>query len=121
MNCGRQVTVIEPSNQLGTGIPEGYIERVAPWLAKKGVKVYLEATCESITDRGLTVLTKDGQRKDIEADSIVVALPPQPNHKLSQALEGKVTEIHLIGSANGEKSKLIMDAIFEGRRIGCKL
>jgi len=118
---GRKVTIVETSDQLATGIPEGYIERIIPWLTDKGVAMLTEVTYEQITDKGLTLVTVKGDRQTIEADTILVAMPPRPNNDLFQALEKKVPEVCLIGSANGEESKLIADAIADGRRIGCAI
>jgi 2,4-dienoyl-CoA reductase (NADPH2) len=118
---GRKVTMLETSDRLATGIPEGYIERIIPWLEEKGVVILSGIKYERVTDNGLDIVTADGKIRTIEADNILIAMPPCPNNDLFQALEKKVPEVCVIGSANGEESKLIVDAIAEGRRIGCTI
>jgi len=116
---GRKVTIVEPSNQLGTGMPRAYLERLITWFVERGVTILTGVKYEEIKDKGLTITTKEGKRQTIEADTVLATMPPQPNKKLFHALEGKVSEVFLIGSANGEESKLIVDAFADGRRIGC--
>jgi 2,4-dienoyl-CoA reductase (NADPH2) len=116
---GRQVTIIEASDKKGTGMPGWYLERITPWFAAKGVKVVTGIKYEQITDEGLTIVTNDGERQTIKADTIIVTMPPQPNTSLYETLKGKVPEIYLIGSGKGEESKLIVDAFADGRSIGC--
>jgi len=113
---GRKVTIVETSSKLGTEIAGVVFGKLLNWMTKKGVAMFTEAKYEEITDKGLTITTKEGERKTIEADTIVPALPLTPNTKLFKALEGKVPEVYLIGDAN--EPHLIMEAIADGSRIG---
>ena len=74
---------------------------------------------EEITDKGLTVLTKEGKRLTIEADTIILAIPLIPNTDLLKAMEEKVSQIYTIGDCN--KPGLILDAIGDGYRISCSI
>jgi 2,4-dienoyl-CoA reductase (NADPH2) len=118
---GRQVTIVETSEQLGAGIPPRYLNRLIPWFARKGVTTLTGVKYEEITEKGLTLVTKDGKKQTLEADTIMVTTPLKPNTDLFQALEGKVPEIYMIGACNGEQSGLIVHAIADGRRIGCTI
>jgi len=111
----RDVTVLESSNQLGTGIPDVYRVRLLPWLAKKGVTMLTGITYDEITDKGLTVI-EEGKKHIIEADTILLATPPEPNTELLKILEGKVPEVYLIGDC--KEPKLIVDAVADGSHIG---
>lgn len=113
---GRDVTIAETSNQLGIGIPDVNRVRLLRWLAEKGVTMLSEVRYEEITDKGLTLITKEGERHTIAADTILIATPPKPNTELLKILEGKVPEIYLIGDC--KEPKLIVDAIDDGSRIG---
>ena len=73
----------------------------------------------AITAGGLTVLLKQGYKKTIEADSIVIALPLEPDKELLRACEGKVAEIHAIGDC--ASPGLIVDAIGNGWRISSSI
>jgi pyruvate/2-oxoglutarate dehydrogenase complex dihydrolipoamide dehydrogenase (E3) component len=80
------------------------------WFKKKGVTLisgvreYVE-----ITEKGLTIITSDGKKQVIEADSIVTALPLTPNNELLSSLQNKVPEVYAIGDCR--EPLLIADAI----------
>jgi pyruvate/2-oxoglutarate dehydrogenase complex dihydrolipoamide dehydrogenase (E3) component len=70
---------------------------------------------EEITDRGLTITTKEGKKFTIEADTVVTALPMRPNTELLKAWEGAAPEVHAIGDC--KDPQLVVDAIAAGSRI----
>ncbi len=117
----RKVTIIEESDQLGKGVPERFHFRLIQWFAKKGVKTFTEVKYEEITDKGLTIVTKEGERETIVADTIMLTMPQKPNNQLFNALQGKVPEVYMVGACNGAESGLIVNAFDEGRRIGCTI
>jgi len=118
---GRTVTILESTDKIGTGIPPKLLARMSSWFEQKGIKVITELEYEEITDKGVYI-KKDGERKLIEGDSIMV-LPSQiPNNELSEELTRTVPEVHLIGSARGsEAGSLIVDALLSARTIGCQI
>lgn len=74
-----------------------------------------QVKCDEITDRELTIVTKEGKRQTIEADTIVLAMPLTPNSEPLRALEGKAPGIYQIGDCR--ESHLILEAIADGSRI----
>jgi 2,4-dienoyl-CoA reductase (NADPH2) len=116
---GRQVTIIHDGKVLGEGIPVEDLMRFLPWLDKKGIVRYTEARYEEITDKGLVIITKEGEKKTLEADTFIVTLPFLPNTDAIKSFEGKAPEIYTIGSC-GEPG-LIVNAIADGARIGHKI
>lgn len=112
----RHVTIVEASDQLGEGIPVAMKPRLLDWLAEKGVAMLTGAECTEITDEGVTIQTKEGTVKTIVADTIITALPPGPNPKLSQTLADVVPEVYPIGDCG--ESRLILQAIADGSRVG---
>jgi 2,4-dienoyl-CoA reductase (NADPH2) len=70
---------------------------------------------EEITDKGLVVTTREGERKTLEADTILTALPLLPKADLRKSLEGKVPEVYQIGDCR--ESGFIHNAIADGSRI----
>jgi 2,4-dienoyl-CoA reductase (NADPH2) len=117
---GRKVTIVETSDNLGEGMPTRLLKGLFHWLQQKevvifsGVKKY-----ERITDKGITIVTKEGEIRNIKADSIVVAMPRRPSTKIFEALKGKgAPEVHLIGPPYEGKSWLIVDAIANGFHVG---
>ncbi len=113
---GREVTIVETAEELGTGIPGRNRARLLDWLAEKGAVMFVGVKYEKITDSGLTIITKEGARQTIEADTILSAMPPGPNSDLLKTLEGRVTEVYLIGDCAGPRK--IIDSIDDGMRVG---
>ncbi len=112
---GRKVTIVEKAEKFGDGMIEVYRSHLMYWFEKKGViliggvKEYVE-----ITDKGLTIVTKDGKRQTLQADTFVPALPLTPNTVLLQELSKKVPEVYGIGDC--KEPGLIADAIGTGLR-----
>jgi 2,4-dienoyl-CoA reductase (NADPH2) len=107
---GRQVTIVDKGEVKGEGLVMVMKEYLFPWFKKKGVtlignvKEYVE-----ITNKGLTIITKDGIKQTIVADTVVPALPLTPNLGLADALKGKVPEVYAVGDC--DKPLLIVDAV----------
>ena len=112
---GRKVIILETSGELGTGLPGVLKPKLLKWLAKKGVTMMTEIKYEEVTGSGLTITTKEGEKKTIEADTILPAEPLRPNAELFKALQGKVREIYCIGDC--KEPRLISDAIADGFKI----
>jgi 2,4-dienoyl-CoA reductase (NADPH2) len=112
---GRIVTVVESKPTIGDGMVDALLSNLLKWFNKKGVtlisgvKEYVE-----ITDKGLTIITSDGKKQTIEADSIVTALPLTPTNELLSGLKSKVAEVYDIGDC--KDPLLIADAIGTGLR-----
>jgi 2,4-dienoyl-CoA reductase (NADPH2) len=112
---GRKVTVVEKKPVIGEGMVDALQTYLLIWFRKKGVtlisgvKEYVE-----VTDEGLTILTGDGKKQTIEADSIVTALPLTPNSELLDALKKRAPEVYAVGDCR--EPLLIADAIGTGLR-----
>ena len=110
---GRQVTIVEKSDTLGQGMVDVIQAYLFMWFRKKGVslisgvKEYVE-----ITEKGLTIINKHNEKETIIADTIVPALPLQPNMELYESLKGKVPELYAVGDC--KEPLLIADAISKG-------
>jgi 2,4-dienoyl-CoA reductase (NADPH2) len=113
---GREVIIVEAGDALGEGMVDVLMSHLFIWFGKKGVtmisgvKEYVE-----VTDKGLTIITKDGNRKTIEADTIIPALPLTSNIELLKSLEGRVPEVYAVGDCR--EPLLIADAVADGWRI----
>lgn len=117
---GRKVTVVEKSEELGTGMPIRHKDILIDWLGKKGVSMLAGVTYEEISEKGLTIITKEGKTQVLEADNICTALPFQPNIELLQEIKGRFSEVHRIGDA-GDVPQRMIDAIADGFRVGCTI
>ena len=112
---GKKVTIIAGDEPIADGLPKRKQQRLVEWLGEKGVTIITGAKCEEITDKGLTITTKEGKKQTIEADTIVPVIPFKPNTEMLKTLKGKVPEVYLIGDCS--EPRLIMDAIADGWRI----
>ncbi len=112
---GRRVTIVDTAEEMGEGLVDNTKRRLLWWLSKKGVAMMTGVRYEEITDKGLTIITRDGERQTIAADTIVTSVPLVPNNELLKSLEGKVPEVHAIGDC--KEPRLILDAIADGSRI----
>jgi len=113
---GRSVTITEPGDQVGTGIPLLQWELLHPWLLRKGATILTGVEYREVTDKGLVIRDADGGVRTLDADSILITLPLEPNVGLYEALQGKVPELQLIGDS--KDPGLIMDAIAAGFELG---
>jgi 2-enoate reductase len=86
------------------------------WFAKKGVVMLTGVRYEEITGEGITIITKDGEKKHIEADNILPVLGLEPDRELVRDLKDKVPEVYLIGDC--KEPRLILEAIDDGSQIG---
>ena len=112
---GRNVTIVEQSEHLGQGMVEALFGYLNIWFRKKGVRTITGVReFVDITDRGLTIITKEGIKQTIKADTYVSALPLTAKPDLATALQGKVPEVYAIGDC--AQPGLIADAVGTGLR-----
>jgi 2,4-dienoyl-CoA reductase (NADPH2) len=113
---GRKVTVVDTAETMGDGLVEFYKMRLFWWLEQKGVPLLSGVKVDEITDKGVTITTRERVQKFLAADAIVPALPMTPDTEFVGSLEGTAPEIYQIGDCGN--SALIIDAIGDGSRIG---
>jgi 2,4-dienoyl-CoA reductase (NADPH2) len=116
---GRRVTIVDTAEALGEGLVPERKNRLFWWFQKKGVTTMPGVEYAEITAQGLTVITREGKRQTIEADSIVPALPLAPDTGLLESLKGKVPEIYAIGDCR--EPLLIPDVIADAWHTACKI
>jgi 2,4-dienoyl-CoA reductase (NADPH2) len=112
---GRKVTILETSEELGAEMVMETKERLLSWLHMKGVTMLTGVKYEEITDKGLILITKEGETQTIEADTIVPAICLRPNSELLKIVERKTAEIYLVGDCR--EPHLILEAVSDGSRI----
>jgi 2,4-dienoyl-CoA reductase (NADPH2) len=112
----RQVTIIDIEESLHDPTwAKARNTRLFRWLAKKGVTVMTEVRYDEITDKGISIITKDGKRQVLEVDTIIPVLPLAPNTKLFESLKGKVPEVYCVGDCREPHARL--EAVADGYRI----
>ena len=112
---GRKVTIVDSAGTLGEGLVNFRMQYLFDWFKKKGVILMSEVKYVEITDEGLTIIDKGGNKQTLQADAIIPAIPLIPNTALLNVLKGKVNEIYTIGDCN--EPRLTVDAIADGSRV----
>ena len=115
---GRKVTILESGQGLAADMGITRRWRVLADLRQSGVEMITEAKYEEITGEGV-IITKNGERQTIKADTVIVAEGMQPDTRFFQALEGKVPQVYQAGDCAG--LRLIRGATLDGASIGVKL
>ena len=64
---------------------------------KLGIKVVRSTDVQEITDKGVTTIDREWQRRFVEADTVVLARGYVPNNRLYESLKGLVPEVYTVG------------------------
>ncbi len=113
---GRKVTIVDTDDELGKQMYHERKTRLFLWFDKKGVERLAGVKLLQITDKGLSLETKEGEQRFLEADNVVIALPFAKNDSLAEQLEGRVPEVYAIGDCS--QPGLIPDATRTGWEVG---
>jgi 2,4-dienoyl-CoA reductase (NADPH2) len=113
---GRAVTVVEESDAIAPqmSIPRRW--RVLHHLRERGVSFSAGVEIKEILEQGVAFVTKEGDRKTAEADSVILAIGTVPDQDLFEKAKDLCPEIHLIGDCN--EIGYIQGAMADGARIG---
>jgi 2,4-dienoyl-CoA reductase (NADPH2) len=112
---GRQVTIVETGDEMGKWIVPERKTRLFYWFDKKGIERLTGVKLVEINDRGLEIITREGKKRQLEADNIIPALPFAANTGLLEMLKGKVSEVYSLGDCTGPG--VIPDATGTGWQI----
>ena len=113
---GRTVTIVDTAEDVGEGMIDFRLGLFLDWYAKRGEGIISGVKDMKITDEGVEIVTKEGERQTIKADSIVPTAPLKPNKDLFKSLKGKMPQVYAIGDCR--EPNMIVDAITDGWRIG---
>ena len=116
---GKTVTIIEILKRMANDMFIMTRRRLMDELRNRKVGMLTSATCDEIKEGTVQVITADGKKETVLADTVVIAAGYKANDRLYKALEGKVPEIHCIG--NSAKPRRIFEANSEGYHAGLAL
>lgn len=108
----RKVTIVDTAEKPGEGMLDLHFGIAMGWFAKQDVNTFNGVKDLEITDKGVSFVTKEGTKQNIEADTVITTSPLKANTSLSKALEGKVPEVYTIGDC--KEPRMIVDAIADG-------
>jgi pyruvate/2-oxoglutarate dehydrogenase complex dihydrolipoamide dehydrogenase (E3) component len=116
MERGKKVTVMRRGPELATKVHQLMREPMLARLKYKGASILTGVDYQGITDAGVVIKTGTGEKKVIEADTVVLAAGSTPNTELRAALKGKVAQVLSVGDCVEPRS--IMEAVEEGFKAG---
>ena len=89
-------------------------------LDEKGVTIHTSMQVKEVGKDYIMIEDASGVRRLDDFDTIVLALGSErPNDAVYKNLEGKVSDLHVIGDARQPRE--IVDAVYEGQEIAIKL
>jgi 2,4-dienoyl-CoA reductase-like NADH-dependent reductase (Old Yellow Enzyme family)/thioredoxin reductase len=117
---GNKVTVVEMLPQVASDLEplnrRGLLEQLKEY--QVALLTNLEVT--EVTAKGVIALDrKNGEQQAIEAQLVVLALGAWPVQALAETLEGKVSELYIIGDC--QEPRRVIDAVYEGSLVGRQL
>ncbi len=113
---GKKVTIVRRGPSVAANVNPRARDNLLARLSKNGVTMLTGVRYEEITDKGLVITDKEGQRKNIKADTIVLATGATQNTELATELERQDIALQLIGDC--VRPGKIVDAIRDGARVG---
>jgi len=115
---GKKVTVVEALPRiLSAGIPSPIPNgQMIPDLFEYHHVSVLEGHKLSAVENGKVILEHDGQKKALEADSVVIAVGFRPAPSMAQELAGCGAVIYEIG--DGQQVSTILHAVWDGYEVG---
>ena len=112
---GKNVTVIEMLKRIASDLSPMVRRRLLDGLRENQVTMLSSTVCNAITEKGVLVTSGEGEKQEIPADTIILAVGYRENDSLFKAIEGSV-EAYNIGDC--AKPERIREAINAGYRAG---
>ncbi|MCK9275989.1 MAG: FAD-dependent oxidoreductase [Syntrophales bacterium] len=113
---GKNVTIIEELKRMAGDMRPVVRGRLMEGLQEKHVTMLTRTKCSAVAPDGVTVTTEDNQKRNLPADTVVVAAGYRPNDILFKKLKDKVPELYCIGDSAQPQG--IIEAVSDGYRTG---
>lgn len=97
---GREITVIEVLSEVLNKMKDIPRARLLARLADKRVNILTDTRVTEISETRVSLEKKDGQRLQIEADQVILAIGARSKNSLTNELKGKIKEVIVIGDAS---------------------
>lgn len=94
-------------------------ESVFPKHFANGLKIVTETKLQEITDTGVRVCGNHWNESVIEADTVVLALGYKANNAICESLNGKASEIYVVGDA--VRARKIADAVYQANYFASRI
>jgi 2,4-dienoyl-CoA reductase (NADPH2) len=94
-------------------------EELLKRLKEKGVTILTNTRVIGIEKGKVIIESKDGAKKELKADSVIIAVGSVPENALFDSLRGKVKEIFLVGDS--QEPGNIGSALRSATEVGLKI
>ncbi|MBI2854772.1 MAG: FAD-dependent oxidoreductase [Chloroflexi bacterium] len=115
---GRIVTIVHEGRQIAGDMSGVCRLELLERLRRLGVRTMVKTKVNMVSPEGVIVETR-GERRTLSADTVVTALPPEPEGALAGQLRGMNVKVHVIGDCS--KIAGLAGAIEDGFRAGLKV
>ena len=113
---GKAVTIIEMTAELACDMePITRFDFLTELLPQAGIEAMVKLVISEITDSGVVVLDRWGNKSLVEADNVVMALGACPVDTLAKSARAYAPEIYTVGDCC--RPRKIINATFEGASI----
>lgn len=113
---GKKVTIMRRGARLATKVNRSIREPMIERLRAKGAVMFTGVEYKKITDAGVEITDKEGQKRLVETDTVVLATGASPEDRLAAILKGKVPRLIRVGDCVTPRS--IKEAVEEGYQAG---
>ena len=114
----RKVTILEMTGSIGADLEGAVRWSLLHRVRKAGTRLEIDIEVKEITFYGVRA-RRGVESLFFEADTIVLATGTKSDNTLAKQLEGKVTQLHIIGDA--VEPRMIGEALEEGLKIACEI
>ena len=115
---GKKVTIVELLHDLLiAGIPVQHMNRLMllDMLKFYKVNVFTNTSLSEVTQEGAIVMDREFGRRNLPADTVVIAAGLKPEQELYHALQGQTPNLFLIGDSR--KAQNIMNSIWDAYEV----
>lgn len=113
---GKKVTIMRRGPELATKVNQFIRIPLINRLQAKGVTIFTGVDYEEVTPTGVVIRNGVGERRVIQADTVVLAAGAKPNTELLPLVEGRVAQVLCVGDCVQPRG--IREAVEEGFRAG---
>ncbi len=116
---GKEVTLVEMLENIASDLVNHMQHYLGRRLEQQGVTILTSTRVLELGKNYAMVEDASGVKRLNGFDTIVLALGSTPNDSLYGSLEGKVSEVYLIGDAI--EAREVVDAVFEAEEVASKI
>jgi 2,4-dienoyl-CoA reductase-like NADH-dependent reductase (Old Yellow Enzyme family)/thioredoxin reductase len=113
---GKEITILEMLDEMAVEVIPALRALLLSRLVDKGVTMLAGVKCQELKDGSLIIVMKEGDKRTIQADTIILAAGTKPNTDLFQALQGKALEVYSVGDCVHPQN--VAEAMADGYRVG---